>query len=93
MKTILLALLALVLALPAAAQQPPPDSKAAEEAKRQREQRERAVERCNANRGTDCTTDAGLREWLGQDRSRSEAEAEGAQSINQAPKATPRPAK
>ena len=93
MRTILLVLLGLILALPAAAQQPKPDAKAAEEAKRQHEQRERAVERCNANRGTDCTTDAGLREWKGLDRSRSEAEAEGAQDINRTPKPTPLPTK
>jgi hypothetical protein len=90
MKKTLLAVLALFLALPAAAQQPKPDAKAVEEAKRQRE---RAIERCEANRGTDCKSDAGLAEWLPLERSRSEAEAEGAQDINRAPKPTPLPTK
>jgi hypothetical protein len=88
LKTILLVVLGLSFALPAAAQQPQ-DGKAAEEARRQRE---RAIERCNANRGTDCATDAGLAEFM--DRSRSDAEAEGARTIQQAPpKPAPRPAK
>jgi hypothetical protein len=91
MRTILLVLLGLILALPAAAQQPPPDAKAAWDAARQRE---RAIERCNTNRGVDCVTDAGLAEWLLLERSRSEAEAEGSRSIHQtAPKPAPRPAK
>jgi hypothetical protein len=89
MKTILLVLLGLVLALPVAAQQRPQKARSADEAKRQRE---RAIERCKANRGTDCTTDAGLAEWLQQERSRSEAKAQGSRSIHQtAPKPAPRP--
>jgi hypothetical protein len=75
--------------LPAAAQQPTQDGKSAEEAK---SQRERAIERCKANRGTDCVTDAGLAEWLLLERSRSQAEAEGSRSIHQtAPNPAPRP--
>lgn len=90
MRTILQVLLGLSLTLPSAAQPPPQDSKAAEEAKRQRES---AIERCRANRGVDCETDAGLAEWMKQGRPRSEAEAEGSRSIYQsAPKPTPRPA-
>ena len=89
MRTILLVLLGLILALPATAQQPPQDGGSAEEAS----QRERAIERCKANRGTDCVTDAGLSEWLLQERQRSEAEAEGSRSKHQtAPIPTPRPA-
>lgn len=76
MKTTLLALLGLTLALPAAAQ----STKSDDEAK---PQREHAIERCKANRGTDCSTDAGLSDWLLQERSRSEARAEGSRSIHQ----------
>jgi hypothetical protein len=91
MRKTLLVFLALILVLPAAAQQPSPDAKAAEEARRQRE---RAIEKCRAHRGTDCTTDAGLAEWLQQDLPRSEAEAAGARTIYQAPpKPTPLPPK
>lgn len=88
MKTILFVLLGLILALPATAQQQQGNS--TEEAS----QRERAIERCKANRGTDCETEASIAEWLLLDRSRSEAEAEGSRSIHQtAPKPAPRPAK
>ena len=90
MRAILFVFLGSILGLPALAQQSPPDNKAADEAKRQRE---RAIERCKANRGTDCVSDAGLAEWMSQERPRGEAEAEGARSIHQtAPKPTPRPA-
>ncbi len=75
MKTTLFALIGLMLALPAAAQVTKDD-----EAKLQRE---RAIERCKANRGTDCSTDAGLADWLLQERTRSEAQAEGSRSIHQ----------
>jgi hypothetical protein len=84
-----LVFIGMTLAQPAAAQQPQ-DGGAADEASRQRE---RAIERCQANRGSDCVSDAGLAEWLLQERSRSEAEAEGSRSINQtAPVPMPRPA-
>lgn len=44
----------------------------------EREQaRQRAVDRCNVNRGVDCVTDEGLQEWLMQDRTRLEAVLEG----------------
>lgn len=42
------------------------------------EQRARALERCQVNRGVDCDTDEGLREWLLQDRTRAEAVLDGA---------------
>jgi hypothetical protein len=32
--------------------------------------RERAIAKCKANRGTDCTTEAGLREWIDAERNR-----------------------
>jgi hypothetical protein len=76
--------------LPVSAEEAPQDGGSADEASRQREQ---AIERCIANRGADCASDAGLAEWMLQERSRSEAEAEGSRSIHQtAPKPTPRPA-
>lgn len=84
MKTILLAILGLILVLPAAAQ----NTRSADEASRQRE---RAIERCKANRGTDCATDTGLADWQLQERTRSEAQAEGSRSIHQnVPESTPR---
>jgi hypothetical protein len=77
-------------AAPATEQRPQQDSKVAEELKRQRE---RAVELCNANRGTDCDSDEGLAEWRRMERPRSEAEAEGSRSIHQtAPKPATGPA-
>ena len=33
-------------------------------------QRARAIEKCKANRGVDCTTEAGLREWIDAERKR-----------------------
>jgi hypothetical protein len=87
MKMISLVFLGLALVLPAAAQQPQADDQTIEDPALQRE---RAIERCNANRGADCETDAGLAEWLLQERSRDEAEAEGSRSIHQtAPRPTP----
>lgn len=97
MRTILLVLLGLIAALPAVAQQAPQggkpveqarpqDDRAAEEAKRQAE----SVERCKAERGTDCDTDAGLAEW----RDRSRREAEDRRTTDQtAPMPTQQPAK
>lgn len=32
------------------------------------ELRQRAIERCKANRGTDCESEAGLREWIMQEQ-------------------------
>jgi hypothetical protein len=89
MRTILLVLLGLILVRPATAQQAPQEGSSVDEASR----RERAIERCKGGRGTDCSTDAGLAEWLLQERERSEAEAEGSRSKHQtAPIPTPRPA-
>ena len=91
MNAVLRIFVGLGLALSAHAQQPPQVGKAAEEAKARRE---RAIELCKANRGVDCATDAGLQEWLLQDRSRREAESEGSRSIHQtAPVVTPRAVK
>jgi erythromycin esterase-like protein len=53
-KILSVAVLGSILAVPAWAQQQ--GGRSAE--------REQAIERCNANRGTDCESDAGLAEWL-----------------------------
>jgi hypothetical protein len=83
----LLLLLGMILSLPAQAQQPSPDGAQADEDSRQREA---AIERCKQNRGTDCETEAGLSEWLLQERSREEAEDDGSRSKFQtAPRPTP----
>jgi len=54
---------------------PPRESMATEEARR----REAAIERCKAARGSDCDTDASIREF--QDRPRSEPE--GPRSVDE----------
>jgi hypothetical protein len=41
------------------------------------EVRARATERCKANRGVDCETAEGLREWEMQERTRAQAIREG----------------
>ena len=48
-------------------------------------QRERAVERCKANRGVDCESAEGLKEWLLLERSRKEAVAAGSRRRAPAP--------
>ena len=79
---------ALSAALPVLAQ-PQDPATTTEKAK---EQRERAIARCKENRGADCESDAGLAEWLLQERSRDEAEGDSSRSIHQtAPRPTPRP--
>ena len=86
----LIVALGLALSLPVFAQQDPDAGTSA--AKKAEEQRERAIARCKANRGADCESDAGLAEWLLQERSRDEAQAESSRSIHQtAPRPTPRP--
>jgi len=62
MKTIVFAVLALCVALPAVAQAPKPGSDAA------KAQRARAIQRCQDNHGTDCSSEQGLREWLIEER-------------------------
>ena len=88
MKAIIVAL-GLAVAPPVFAQEQPDASTGTEKAQ---EQRKRAIARCKENRGADCESDAGLAEWLLQERSRDEAEAESSRSIHQtAPRPTPRP--
>jgi len=52
-------------------------AEAAAAKKRLAERRAKALERCKANRGVDCDTPEGLREWLLQERTRREAVNEG----------------
>lgn len=42
---------------------------------------QKAKERCKQNRGVDCESPEGLKEWLLQDRSREEAVREGSRHI------------
>ena len=85
-RAIPIALLSLGLVLPAAAQNPPEPKHEFTKA-----QRERAIARCKENRGADCATEEGLREWLLQERSRDEAERDASRSIHQtAPTPQPR---
>ena len=102
MRTILLLFLGLIAALPAIAQQPgftvappaPQDGRPAESSSPPREsiateearRRDEAIERCKAARGSECNTDAGIKEF--QDRPRGEPESP--RSVDQAaPTATP----
>ncbi len=56
----LVSVLLFCVAVPAAAQTAKPGARETA--------RDRAVKRCKENRGTDCTTAAGLKEWLRQER-------------------------
>ena len=66
--------------LSAAQTQPPPSND---------QKGNQALERCKLNRGVDCDTPEGLKEWLLQERSREEAIRDG--SRHRVP-AQPRPA-
>lgn len=48
-----------------------------------RERHQRALERCETQRGVDCRTEQGLRTWLLQERTRAEAIEDGSRSIRQ----------
>ena len=66
--------LAVLVSAPVAAQtQNPQGGRAATKEQRA----ERAKERCRLNRGVDCDTPEGLKEWLLQERSRQEAIRDG----------------
>ena len=41
-------------------------------------QRERAIKRCRENRGTDCESKEGLRQWLDEERPITDAERQAA---------------
>ena len=77
--------IALLVSAPVAAkaQNSPSDRAAA----KQQQRVDHARERCKANRGVDCDTPEGLKEWLLLERSRQEAVRDG--SIRRPP---PRPA-
>jgi hypothetical protein len=82
----MLLMLAIALAAlesaPAAAQtRPSASERAADKAQRV----ERARERCKANRGVDCDSPTGLKEWLLQERSREEAVREGSRHLRPKP--------
>ena len=77
--------LAVLVSAPVVAQtQNPPGDRAA--AKDQRA--ERAKERCRLNRGVDCDTPEGLKDWLLQERSHEEAIRDGSR---RRPAIKPRP--
>ena len=50
----------------------------AQPAPSQDELRQRAIDRCNANRGTDCQSPAGLREWIMQEQPMTEEQRRSA---------------
>jgi hypothetical protein len=70
LRILLAPVLALCIALPAAAQTIPAGPKESA--------RDRAVKRCKENRGTDCESREGLREWLREERELTEAERQAA---------------
>jgi len=77
--------LSVLVSAPAAAQMPNhPDRKTADKNPRI----ERAKERCRQNRGVDCDTPEGLKEWLLLERSREEAIRQGSRHL---PSAQPGP--
>jgi len=51
----------------------------------QKKKVDRAVERCKAQRGVDCDTPEGLREWVLQERSRAEAARDGSRHVVKTP--------
>lgn len=78
--------LAVLVSVPVAAQTQSPQG---EQATTRNQQAERAKERCRLNRGVDCDTQGGLREWLLLERGREESVLEGSRHLLPA---KPRPA-
>ena len=72
-RALLIALFTLVFAAGAFAQTKPAAPQKDRDARKSR-----AVENCKANRGTDCDTAQGLKEWEMLERSRAEAVRDGA---------------
>jgi len=77
LRTLAIALAVLASASVSAQAPSAPDTKAA--AKEQ--QAKRAKERCRLNRGVDCETPEGLKEWLLYERSRDEAIRDGSRHL------------
>ncbi len=76
-KTVALALaLAWCASVAAQTQRQPPQPPATKD-----QQIERAKQRCRENRGVDCDTPEGLKEWVLQERSRAEAVREGSRHL------------
>jgi hypothetical protein len=88
LRTLGLALAVLVSAPVAAQTQPASGGQAASRS----QQAERAKERCRLNRGVDCDTAEGLKEWLLLERSREQAVREGSRHLLPA-KPVPAPAR
>ena len=44
--------------------------------------RERAIKRCQDNRGTDCTTDQGLKPWIDEDKPMTAEQRRSAAAAN-----------
>jgi hypothetical protein len=76
-RSIVIAVAVLASAPLAAQTRPTP----AERSAAQVQQAEHAKERCRQNRGVDCDTPEGLKEWLLQERSREEAVREGSRHL------------
>jgi hypothetical protein len=84
-RTLAIALAVLASSTVAAQTPNPPGTKAAVK----EQQVKRAKERCRLNRGVDCETSEGLKEWLLYERSRDEAIRDGSRHLLPA---TPKPA-
>ena len=82
--------LSLLGAMPVAAQsQSSTDQSATEKA----EQHKRAVESCRQNRGVDCSSAEGLKEWELLERGREEAVKEGSRHLRPAQQVAPKTAR
>jgi len=79
-----------LVALPAAQTQGASGSSSAQAAAEKARQHERAVERCRQNRGIDCATPEGLKEWELLERSREEAIREGSRTLRPALSVAPK---
>ena len=69
-RAFILALPLLFISIPAGAQGTQPEAKES--------LRDRAIKRCKENRGTDCDSDRGLREWLREETPLTDEEQQAA---------------
>lgn len=89
--SLLVIAVAALIALPAAAEtQAPVGGSSAQAAAEKAPRHERAVERCRQNRGIDCVTPEGLKEWELVERSREEAIKEGSRNLRPAQPVVPK---